>query len=640
MAAETVTYTYGDTGYLTTMVGADTYLSGATYAYDGLLLQSALGAAGQRITLTNTYDTASRRLQKTEVYDEATGWEEKLTEKYTYDPAGNFTSINETSADVTVSNQCFQYDHLRRLTEAWTTSSSACQTTPDQTAVGGADSYWHTYGYDKTGNRTNMVRHAIEGDTTDAYTYPAAGAAQPHTVKRIDTSGPAGTGSVDYTYDTTGNTTTRPDSKGGTQALTWDTEGHLSKVTEGSTDTNYVYDAAGTRILRRESSGNAALFLGATEIRKDPTGALSATRYYGTTAARTDGTLTWLGTDHHGTGNIAIEASTREVIRRRLDAFGRDRANPTTWPGEKGFVNGTQDPTGMTHLGAREYDPAIGRFISTDPLIDETDPQQMHGYAYASNNPTTFVDPDGQAVIGDHYGKVRAYRKYTYKKRGSTYKRYNAGYKIRNYHKIVRKRPAGKRHTGRAPRTFIRECSRCEHSKAARNLSKYIKKKMPEAWKDAHQAADGALSGLGAAGAASSRAGRDLAKGSSRGGKNLSRLSRNPSLRTVSRWGRSPWIKGGGYMLMGAGFALSALGNFADGDQGATAVGKAFIETGLSVIFGLALGALGGLLCGPPCAVVGAVAGGAFGSWLGGKANGWIKNSGGWGRVDSWFSWD
>src|SRR5690606_5147102 len=37
----------------------------------------------------------------------------------------------------------------------------------------------------------------------------------------------------------------------------------------------------------------------------------------------------------------------------------------------------------------------LGRFVSVDPIIDSTDPQQMHGYAYANNAPATRIDASG-----------------------------------------------------------------------------------------------------------------------------------------------------------------------------------------------------------------------------------------------------
>jgi hypothetical protein len=51
---------------------------------------------------------------------------------------------------------------------------------------------------------------------------------------------------------------------------------------------------------------------------------------------------------------------------------------------------------GLTQLGAREYDPTLGRFLSVDPVADPNDAQQLHGYTYADNNPITKSDPDGQ----------------------------------------------------------------------------------------------------------------------------------------------------------------------------------------------------------------------------------------------------
>jgi RHS repeat-associated protein len=97
------------------------------------------------------------------------------------------------------------------------------------------------------------------------------------------------------------------------------------------------------------------------------------------------------------------------VQRRRTTPFGETRGTaPGWWAGDKGFLGATNDPSGLTHIGARLYDPDLGRFVSVDPIVDLSDPQQMHGYAYANNNPTTFSDPTGLIVTGDNEGLLTA----------------------------------------------------------------------------------------------------------------------------------------------------------------------------------------------------------------------------------------
>ena len=79
----------------------------------------------------------------------------------------------------------------------------------------------------------------------------------------------------------------------------------------------------------------------------------------------------------------------------------RNAQEDRTWAGDKGFVGGTQDTTNqLTNLGAREYDAALGRFLTPDPLINEADPQQWNEYQYADNNPVSKSDPDGKMVRG------------------------------------------------------------------------------------------------------------------------------------------------------------------------------------------------------------------------------------------------
>ncbi|MGW0754820.1 polymorphic toxin-type HINT domain-containing protein, partial [Streptomyces sp. NPDC002587] len=63
------------------------------------------------------------------------------------------------------------------------------------------------------------------------------------------------------------------------------------------------------------------------------------------------------------------------------------------------FVGGEVDETtGLVHLGAREYDPATGRFQSVDPVVDYSEPKQMNPYVYANNSPVTFSDPSGLSI--------------------------------------------------------------------------------------------------------------------------------------------------------------------------------------------------------------------------------------------------
>lgn len=115
--------------------------------------------------------------------------------------------------------------------------------------------------------------------------------------------------------------------------------------------------------------------------------------------------MTWLASDHQGTQDVSLDEKTQTATIRRQTPFGTPRGSaPAAWVNDKGFVGGTADPTGLTHLGAREYDPALGRFISVDPELDTDDPQSMEGYSYADNGPIVHADPSGEVLPADAYG--------------------------------------------------------------------------------------------------------------------------------------------------------------------------------------------------------------------------------------------
>uniref|UniRef100_UPI001CEC6394 RHS repeat-associated core domain-containing protein n=1 Tax=Streptomyces sp. NK08204 TaxID=2873260 RepID=UPI001CEC6394 len=79
---------------------------------------------------------------------------------------------------------------------------------------------------------------------------------------------------------------------------------------------------------------------------------------------------------------------------------------PTSWPNKRTYLGVGIDDTasGLTHIGAREYDQDSGRFLSADPLIDITDPLQMNGYAYSRNSPISQSDPTGLKPMFDSSG--------------------------------------------------------------------------------------------------------------------------------------------------------------------------------------------------------------------------------------------
>ncbi|MFG2084990.1 MULTISPECIES: RHS repeat-associated core domain-containing protein [unclassified Spirillospora] len=380
-----------------------TYVNDTVYTPTGKPTILELGTGGTRAWQTFTYQYGTQRLDTAKTLREGiNGNDRNATYHYTDD--GTITSITDTSRDG-IDNQCFTYDHLQRLTEAWTQGTTdACATEPTDALIGGPAPYWQTFTYDKAGNRTGETRHGIGAvaDTVRTYTYATPG--QGNRLNQVTQSGPAGQRTDTYTYDATGNVTTRAIGSGPAvgQTLEWGAAGELTKVTENGNDATFIYDADGNRLIRRDPSGST-LYLPGTELRAF-NGASTATgiRYYTfagqTIAMRTsDGTVTHLTGDHQGTDQIAINASTQQVTVRRFTPFGSIRGmdEDATWPNDKGFVGGTQDPTGLTHLGAREYDPDTGRFVSVDPVMDQADPQQMNGYTYANNSPVTHADPDG-----------------------------------------------------------------------------------------------------------------------------------------------------------------------------------------------------------------------------------------------------
>ncbi|GAA3433797.1 RHS repeat-associated core domain-containing protein [Kutzneria kofuensis] len=408
LPAESLTLGYDDLAQLTTLSGgldgatAD-YVTDTQYTRYGEVARTQLGDTGKRVWLSNYYDDHTRRLTRA-IVDAEVPSPMQSDVHYSYDKSGNITSIADTPQGKPADVQCFTLDYQQRITEAWTPAGD-CSAAPTAAGLTGPAPYWQSFTYDKIGNRLTETQHAAAGDTVSTGAFPAAG----HSLTSVSTTGPGGPKTSKFVYDATGNTITR-ELPGTTQQLVWDGEGRLAKVTQGSDVTEFVYDADGSRLIRRDATGST-LFLDGQELQLTTAGAVTTTRYYqcgGSTVAVRDHTgLTWLASDHQGTAQISIDSNTLKVTQRRQTPFGEPRGGAVDFPGDKGFVGGTIDKSvGLTELGAREYDPTLGRFLSVDPQMDLTDPQQLQGYTYADNNPISKMDPSGKNWLSSAWNSV------------------------------------------------------------------------------------------------------------------------------------------------------------------------------------------------------------------------------------------
>ncbi|WP_170317355.1 RHS repeat-associated core domain-containing protein [Acrocarpospora corrugata] len=400
LPAEVVSFGYTSVGLpksLTSDLGG-----GTTYVNDTLHSPSA--------QLLERWYGASAQVKRAYTWDDETGWLTRMTttakadtaspvtaqdDQFSYNAAGEITRVLDTPG---AQSECFSYDGLHRLVGAFTTTGATCATGSDS---GGVDPYAQAYAYDAVGNITTLT----SSGQAATYTYPTG--TRPNGVTAIARP----TGNDTYSYNTAGQLVSR---NVGGQAGTfeWNDLGELSQVTLGGQATSMVYDAGGERVIRREPGGATTLYLGGMELRLSG-GTVTAKRYYagadGTLVAMRDGGgVTWMLTGLHGSQQIAIDDATGTVSRERYLPFGQRRGADDLPGTDRGWLGKTEDAsTGLVYLSARHYDPAIARFISTDPLLDARRPQWGNPYSYAGNNPIGLSDPSGLAVDGCGNGSGR-----------------------------------------------------------------------------------------------------------------------------------------------------------------------------------------------------------------------------------------
>ncbi len=331
-------------------------------------------AYGNGRTLNRSYDLDYR--PKT-ILDSASGG---LSLGYGYNTVGDLTELKD-GLQATLKAK-YDYDALSRLTVTRDDNSNPLD----------------TYAYDKTGNRTSLT----DGGGLQVYGYNATG-----THRLTDVAG------VARGYDTAGNTT----SIGGTaKEFVYSANDRLSQFKQaGVVKASYRYNARGERVATTGATttmietytlyDEAGNWIGDYDTTGAPKqqviwfGDAPVGLVVGSGIAQT---LAYIQPDHLGTPRSVIDPSRNAAVWTwdvKSEVFGNSPPNQdpdldgTTFVFNMRFPGQRLDAaSGLVYNYYRDYDPATGRYIQSDPIgLDGG----INSFAYVANSPLDNFDEFG-----------------------------------------------------------------------------------------------------------------------------------------------------------------------------------------------------------------------------------------------------
>jgi RHS repeat-associated protein len=306
-----------------------------------------------------------------------------FTEHYTRDAAGRITAISETNGGSTVTRM-YGYDDAGRLamvTENGTTVAS--------------------YTYDVNSNRLSRVTSS--GTESGAY----------DSQDRVTSYG-----GYTFGYTTNGEIASKT-SAAGVTSYSYDSFGNLLGVTLPSGSViEYVLDGKNRRVAKKVNGTVTQKFLYGDGLR--PIAQLApddSVRFQFLYAEKASAPSLIIGTggsyrvitDHLGSPRGIIDVGSGASLQYlAYDEFGNVTADTNPGFQPYGFAGGLYDPdTHLVHFGARDYDPALGRFLTRDPIGFAGG--QSNVYDYAANDPVNFVDPSGLIFLDKKGTEAQGY---------------------------------------------------------------------------------------------------------------------------------------------------------------------------------------------------------------------------------------
>lgn len=374
-----------------------------TFRYDaatGLLVELEDSAAG---VFTATYDADGQMIQQ--------GLPDGLTKSTTFDAAGApsaLTYVKASNCGASCTWLSFAVDRSARgqiLSEAGTLGKdeygydgAGRLTTARETPTGGSCTT-RNYKFDENSNRTEITTIpgvagicSSSGGTPQKYSYDSA--------DRLLSEG--------LTYDDFGRIKNLPGSLAGGKALatTYFSNDMIATQSQNGVSNSYQLDALlrprqrlqagglqGTEIFHYAGPGDSPSWTvrGLTWARNiiGIGGELAAIQESG---KEVELQLTNLHGDVSATAALSPTA-TALLSTRSYDEFGNQTGGATGarfgWLG--GAQRRTELPSGIAQMGARSYVPAIGRFLSSDPIAGGS----ANAYDYANADPVNQFDPSG-----------------------------------------------------------------------------------------------------------------------------------------------------------------------------------------------------------------------------------------------------
>jgi RHS repeat-associated protein len=276
-----------------------------------------------------------------------------------------------------------------RLVAETTSAGPAAATTREEFALGplgGAGKRLVAWG-DGTSER-GSVADALANTLALGDTHFQYDAESSRLVARVDATTGEPLGS--YAYDEAGFCISRD----GT-ALAWTALGRIASI---GSDADFDWDLQG-RPLRRRVASEEVRFAFGGRVETDAAGVPLRLDLGAVVLQLDTGERRYRHLDFRANVKLESDDAGAVTLHRAYAPYGA-RASIGADDGAAGFAGG-REVAGLVMIGERLLDPAAGRFLSPDPVL-----QTVNQYAYTLANPVAFWDPDGRQwqASGFFYG--------------------------------------------------------------------------------------------------------------------------------------------------------------------------------------------------------------------------------------------